>query len=441
MKIQLPIIKNFDEITNSKLKKDALEILEVGYESILTEKIFLSKISLQENFLFISDKKFDLNNYKKIFVIAIGKCAISSATALEKILGDKITEGIVFDVEKSNFKKMISEKGTHPLQSEKNVYITENIIELLKKATKKDLILTVISGGGSALLSAPFKTDYDNQRLFISELMRKGATITEINTVRKHISDIKGGQFAQLAYPSTVVSLILSDVPGSDLSVIASGPTVMDQTTIADAKDIIEKYELKISSERFLGGFKETPKKDKFFKKVTNILLVSNLVALEEMKKKAESLGYNTYIESEKLEGEARVLGKKLISKEYLPSSCHLWGGETTVRVFGNDGIGGRNQEFVLGALPFIEENMIIIGAASDGWDNSDMAGAIGDFRLFDFSLQKNIDYKKYLNENNSYNFFKQLGGHIQTGRTGANVADFYIIIKGKDSLEKEDGF
>ncbi len=440
METQLPVIKNTDQLATSKLRGDALDILETGYESILVEKLIRSKITLEDGHnICIADKKICLSDYKRVFVIAVGKCAVSSATAFEEILGDKITSGIVFDVKKGNFKNMLSEAGTHPLQSEKNVFVTEQIVELLKEATKKDLILTIISGGGSSLMCLPHEVNSEDQKRFVNELMKKGANITELNTVRKHISDIKGGQFAKIAHPATVVSFILSDVPGDDLSVIASGPTVMDETTIKDAEAVLEKYEMKTSAERFLIKLKETPKKEKYFKNVTNILLGSNLVALEEMKKKAEELGYNTYIEDTKLEGEARILGEKLASKEYLPNSCHLWGGETTVRVSGDGGIGGRNQEFVLGALPHIKENIAVIGAASDGWDNSEMAGAIGDNKLFELSLGKGLDNKKYLNENDSFNFFKQAGGHIRTGRTGANVADFYMIIKGEQLLGEED--
>ncbi|MBU1557973.1 DUF4147 domain-containing protein [Patescibacteria group bacterium] len=439
MKIQLPIIKNIDQLSATDLRRDSLDILETGYESIIVEKLIHSKITLKDGHICVADQKICLDDYERVFVIAVGKCAVSSATALEEILGDKITNGIVLDVKKGNFKNMISEEGTHPLQSEKNVFVTERIVDLIKVANGKDLILTIISGGGSALMSLPFQSHNEDQKRFIEELMKKGANITEINTVRKHISEIKGGQFAQIAYPATVVSFILSDVPGDDLSVIASGPTVMDKTTVKDAEEVLKKYEMEASKERFLIKLKETPKKDKYFEKVTNILLGSNLVALETMKKKAEDLGYNTYIEDTKLEGEARILGEKLATKEYLPNSCHLWGGETTVLVSGSGGIGGRNQEFVLGALPHIKDNMVVIGSASDGWDNSEMAGAIGDSRLFNRATDIGLDTKKYLNSNDSFEFFKQAGGHIRTGRTGANVADFYMILKGGQLLGQED--
>ena len=209
----------------------------------------------------------------------------------------------------------------------------------------------------------------------------------------------------------------------------------MDKTTEKDALNILKKYgmdNLKID-------LIETPKKGKYFENITNILLGSNQVALEEMKKRAEELGYDTYIEDTKLEGEARILGQKFVSVGYSPKSCHLWGGETTVKVLGK-GEGGRNQEFVLGALPHIPYNTVVAACASDGWDNSDVAGAIADMGLYDKSLDIGLDTLLFLDNNDAYNFFKQSGGHIKTERTGSNVADFYLVIKGVEEaiLEEE---
>ncbi len=426
----MPIIKNKSQLSTTDLKKDALEILEAGYESIATERLIHSKIHLTDDGICLKDQNICFDDFEKIYLIAVGKCAVNSAKVLEEMLGDRIEEGVVLDVKTSNFKHLISKAGTHPLPSEQNVAITESIAEILEKATKKDLILTFISGGGSSLMCLPYESTVENQKQFIDELMREGASIHELNTVRKHISQIKGGQFAKLAYPATVVSAILSDVPGDDLSVVASGPTVMDKTTTKDAEKVIKKYQMENSMKVLDIKLHETPKEKKYFEKVTNVLLGSNTVALEEMKRRAEELGYNAYIEDTKLEGEARSVGVELSNKEYLPESCHLWGGETTVLVKNKQGIGGRNQEFILGALPYIKEDMVVIGAASDGWDNSDTAGAIADYDLYAKVLDERVDLEKFLEENNSFKFFEQVGGHIHTGRTGSNVADFYIILK-----------
>ena len=431
----MSIIKNINKLATSKLRKDALDILEEGYQALVTSRLINSKIRVQDGNICLKGENVCLNDFENIYLIAVGKCAVSSAKVFEELLGDKITEGIVLDVKNGEFKYLLSEAGTHPLPSEKNIFVTNSIINILKKATKKDLVLALISGGGSSLMFAPYETDYKNQIQFIDELMKKGASIHELNIVRKHISQIKGGQFAKFAYPSRVVSVILSDVPGDDLSVVASGPTVIDKSTIKDAETVLEKYEMIDFAKLLEIKLHETPKEKKYFEKVDNILLGSNKVALEAMKQKAEELGYNTYIEDTKLEGEARMVGKNLISKEYLPLSCHLWGGETTVRVKNNQGMGGRNQEFVLGALPYIKDRMVVIGAASDGWDNSNIAGAIADYDLYAKVLDEGIDCEKYLEENNSYNFFKQVGGHIDTGRTGSNVADLYMVLVGEQGI------
>lgn len=425
-----PIIKNIDELATSKLKEDALDILETGYESIAVDRLIRSQISLKDNNICIADQKICLDDYEKVYFIAIGKCAVASATVFEDLLGDRIANGIVLDVKEGEFKHVVSEAGTHPLPSDKNVVVTKSIVDILKQATKKDIILTLISGGGSSLMCLPYKISCDDQSKLSHELMKKGATISELNTVRKHTSSIKGGQFAKLAYPSKVVSFILSDVPGDDLSVIASGPTVMDKTTVKDAEAVLKKYDMKDTVESLKIELTETPKKEKYFQNVNNILLGSNLIALEAMKRKAEELGYNTYIEDTKLEGDAQSKGEEFISKEYLPKSCHIWGGETTVTVKGN-GKGGRNQEFVLGALSYLPENIVVAGVASDGWDNSNVAGALADRDLLEKSLDEGLDSNKYLEENDSYNFFEKVGGHIKTGRTGSNVADWYLIIKG----------
>lgn len=434
----MPVIKNREDITTSKLRGDILDIIETGYESILTEKLVRSKITMKDGVICIQDQNICIEDYEKLFLVSVGKCAVDSAKVFEDILGDRITGGIVLDVKKGDFKHLVSEAGTHPFPSEKNVFVTKQIKELLKNATKKDLVIVLVSGGGSSLLCSPEGIKYQDQKTFSEELMKKGATIQELNTVRKHTSSIKGGHFATLAYPATVISFIMSDVPGDDLSVIASGPTVMDTTTIKDAEKIIDKYNMQDMVSDMNLKFLETPKNKKYFEKVINIVLGSNKIALNAMKKKAEELGYNTYIEDNQFEGEAKIVGKELASKEYLPNSCHLWGGETTVKVEVN-GFGGRNQEFVLGALPHVKENMVVVAIASDGWDNGNVAGAIVDKALYEKALDKNIDSEDYLTRNASYDFFNKMGSHIITGRTGANVADWYLIIKGDNKKEYEE--
>jgi len=425
------VIKNFKKLATNSIRQDALKILEAGYQAVLTWKVMIESIFLENNFLKIKDKKYNLKNYKRIFVVAIGKCANQSAEVLENVLGDKITGGVVLDVVSSQFKKLKSEVGTHPFPSEQNVLATRLILKILKEVRKDDLLITVVSGGGSSLLCDPVEgVGSEVLREIAQRLMRKGATIGEVNIVRKHLSKIKGGQLAELVYPAKLISLIFSDVPQNNLSLVASGPTVMDESTKEDAQIILESYlgDGLSGGENYVSFLKETPKDRKLFVGVDNILLVNNKMALEAMREEAESLGYQTLV-GEDLEGEARELGADLIEQAISPKSCLVWGGETTVQITGG-GQGGRSQEFVLGALKKLSSDLLVMAVSSDGRDNTDVAGALADSELLEKVREKNIEIDEYLKNNDSYNFFKQVGGQIETGLTGINVADFYLILR-----------
>jgi glycerate-2-kinase len=334
----------------------------------------------------------------------------------------------VLDVKSGIFKKLTSRVGTHPYPTERNVEAAKEIQAMLEKATEKDLALMVISGGGSSLLCLPHELKCESITKITKVLMDKGAPIHEINTVRKHLSEIQGGWLAEMAYPAKVVSLIFSDVPGNDIGFVASGPTVFDTTAKVDAEEILIKYDAFKVCEIPYCEILETPKDEKYFKNVHNILVVTNDTALLAMAKKATELSYGAVICGNCAEGEAREFGKKIASDEYAVKGCYLYGGETTVTVSGK-GNGGRNQEVVLGAFPSVREGMLVLGAASDGWDNSDVAGALADRELSLSAENLRLSPEDFLKENNSYEFFKRVRGHIQTGRTGANVADFYFVL------------
>jgi len=429
----LPVIKNIKKLATNSLRKAALDILEVGYESVLTEKVMMESIVLTDQILKIKNKKYDLKKYKRIFVIAIGKCANQSAGVLEDILGDKITQGVVLDIVPGQFKKLRSEVGTHPFPSEQNILATKSILQVLKEVKKDDLVITVISGGGSALFCQPVDgIGGEILKEITRTLMKKGATIGEMNIVRKHLSQIKGGQLAELVYPAKLVSLIFSDIPKDDISLVASGPTVKDGSTKADAQLILESYlggSLMDESDNYVSFLRETPKDEKYFENVDNLLLVGNKIALTSMQKKAEELGYEANVESDELEGEARELGRSLVKQEFSSKSCRIFGGETTVQIKGS-GQGGRNQEFVLGALVSLSDDLLVVAVSSDGRDNTDVAGSLADGELLMKVKEEGIDWEEYLNNNDSYNFFKKVGGQIKTGPTGINVADFYLILK-----------
>ena len=421
------LIKNFDELAVTPLRKDALEILEAGYSAISTKRVITSQVKVEGSTFSVGEKQINLNDYEKVFFVGIGKCAANAGKVFEDLLGDRITDGIVIDVKGVSLKRIQSHIGTHPFPSEENIVAAQSIKRMLEDMTENDLVITFISGGGSSLLCLPHDIKCEMLTSITKTLMEKGASIREINTVRKHLSEIQGGQFAKLAYPATVVSLIFSDVPGNDISVVASGPTVMDTTTKEDAERILAKYAILAICKLPDCEVLETPKEEKYFKKVDNILLLTNEVALSAMKEKAIELGYRALVADSNVEGEARVAGK-LIATQAKAGTCMLYGGETTVTVK-NKGKGGRNQEFILGALPYLKEDSVIVAAASDGWDNTDVAGAMGDKDILEKAHKIGILPEKFLEENKSYEFFKKVGGHISTGRTGSNVSDLYFTL------------
>ncbi len=421
------VIRNFDELAKTPLRRDALEILETGYNAISTKKVIMSQVKVENSILSIGDKKIKLNEYKRIFFVGIGKCSADAGEVFEDLLGDRISDGVVIDIRGVELKRIRSRIGTHPFPSEANVEAAQSVKEMLETATELDLVITVISGGGSALLCLPHDMKCEMLTKITKTLMKKGVNIKELNIVRKHLSLIQGGQFAKIAYPAKIVSLIFSDVPGNDIGTIASGPTIMDVTTKEDAERILLKYNILTDCKLPNCDVLETPKEEKYFEKVDNILLLTNETALSAMKDKAKELGYGATIVDAQIQGEAREIGKKLAlgGKQ---GTCLLYGGETTVTVSG-DGVGGRNQELVLGALPFVKDGEVVVASASDGWDNSPAAGAIGDVELLEKSREIGLNVDGFLESNDSYEFFKKTNGGLDVGRTGSNVSDLYFTL------------
>lgn len=322
-------------------------------------------------------------------------------------------------------------------------------MEIATKAEADDLILCLISGGASALTPAPVApvTLADKQRT-TALLLRSGADIHEMNTVRKHLSDFKGGQLARVAAPATVISLILSDVIGDDLDVIGSGPTVPDPSTFADAVQVLKRRGLlgKVPARvrrRLEEGAAETPKPgDPVFRKVRNTIVGSNRLAISAAAERARALGYHVSILSSVIEGETRDVGgvHAAIAKEILATghpvrrpACVISGGETTVTLRGN-GKGGRNQEFVLAAAAAIRDlpGVVILSAGTDGTDGpTDAAGAIATGQTLERATALGMDWRSYLAANDSYRFFDALGDLIKTGPTQTNVMDVRLVLVG----------
>ncbi len=441
-----------------EMKRMAEAIFSKALTAVDPSKILQDRIRIQRDRLSIrmegdSEKVFDLDAFDKIFVVGSGKASNAMAQAIEEIFGDRLTKGVIT----TKYGHLLPLKKTkiieagHPIPDQKGYEGAKKIQRLLKESGPKDLVIFLLSGGGSALLPFPAgHIDLKEKQEVTQLLLDCGADIKEINTIRKHISMIKGGWLAKWAYPSTVIGFILSDVVGDQLDVIGSGPTVPDPSTFEEAWEILKKYdllkEISLSIQKHLrsgkeGEVEETPKPGEVvFEKVYNSLIGSNILALLEAKKEAESLGLNAVILSSSIQGETReaarfhtAVAKEVISSENpIPRpACILSGGETTVTIKGN-GLGGRNQEFVLaGALEISGiEKVVILSGGTDGSDGpTDATGALADHTTVQRAKTMGLNPKAHLENNDAYPFFQKLGDLLITGPTHTNVMDVRILL------------
>lgn len=458
------LINNATNNTDQKLRTDALKILEQALSSVDPKKAIQNSVSIHENILRINDKQHDLSKTDHIIVVGGGKAAPVMTETVLKIIGDRVSGGSVNvlrgTVEEFDLKTITVHEASHPIPDQAGVKGVQNMIELVSGLTEKDIVLTLISGGGSALMPFPANGISLGDMQEVTRLMlMTGATINELNAVRKHLSAFKGGQFARACYPASVVSLIISDVIGDPVDTIASGPTAPDSTTFNDATNALTRYTIidkvpRSVKEHLLSGVNgkipETPKKDDpIFKNVFNYVIANNLTACKAAQQKAKELGYDPIIVSTSVEGQACNIGREYadivkqisetnskeikvlesIIKVKNPSALIL-GGETTVTVKGS-GIGGRNQEVALSAIPGVSGlNCVLAALGTDGIDGpTDAAGAIIDGTSLERSISKNLDVETYLESNNAYVFFKELGDLIFTGPTGTNVNDITLIL------------
>ncbi|MEM3945938.1 MAG: glycerate kinase [Candidatus Micrarchaeia archaeon] len=438
-------IVNKEELSKSSQRRDALEILEEGL------KAADPKSSVKEA---LNNLRDEINRARRIFIIGFGKASVSMAESCEEELKDKIHDGAVITprgVKEKNLRKIKVFEGTHPIPSEINVDSTKKLISICSNLTSDDLVICLISGGGSSLFTFPADgISLEEKKLATDVLLKSGADIKEINAIRKHISKVKGGQLLNFLKPAKVISLILSDVVGDSVEYIASGPTSPDSSTFKDAYNVIKKYNLmsklpKSVVERIEKGLRgeitETLKpENKIFNNVKNVVVSNNMKSLVSMKNRAISLGYNSMILTSYAQGESREVGKflcaimKQISSYDTPikkPACLILGGETTVTVKGK-GKGGRNQELVLSVVLNSKgiKNFVFASVGSDGIDGcTDAAGAIADNFLLEEAAKINLEPEEFLENNDSYNFFKQTGNLIFTGPTGTNVNDFTIAI------------
>jgi len=435
------------------LREDARAIFEAGLEAVEPAELVKRNVRRQGSEIEMGGCLFDLSKYRGVSVVGAGKAAAPMARAIEEIVGTSLRNGIV--IVKHGHSRRLSKikvvEAGHPVPDEAGARTTREIISALSQATEDDLVLCLLSGGGSALLSCPAENiTLPDKQAVTRLLLGCGAKIQEVNAIRKHISRVKGGRLAELAYPASIVSLILSDVIGDPIESIASGPTAPDRSSFLDCWRIIDRYGLTErippSVRDFLrrgteGSVAETPKPgDPIFEKVQNVIIGNNRTALSAAKGRAEELGFNAFILSGFIEGETKdaAIFHTAIAKEILSTdnpvrrpACVISGGETTVTVHG-DGLGGRNQEFALAAAIDVEgtDGVAVLSAGTDGTDGpTDAAGAIVDGQSVARGKRRGLDANAYLKRNDSYHFLQATGDLLVTGPTLTNVMDLRILL------------
>ena len=436
------------------MRRDAIAIFHAGVNAADPAIAIRSAVRLKGDVLHVGDAAYGDIGRRKIHVVGAGKASAHMAETIETLLGDYVSTGTVttkYGHSGGGLKKISVIEAAHPVPDANGVTGTRAILNIVEQAGPNDIIMVLISGGGSALMPLPADsvTLADKQQT-TQVLLECGATIHEINAIRKHISQTKGGRFARHAHPRQVISLILSDVVGDSLDSIASGPTVPDSSTFGDCLAIVDRYSIEkripISVRDYLqagarGEHPETPKAGEgVFQRVQNLIVGSNRLALDAAEHKCRDLGYSSMILSSVMTGETKEVAAVhgAIAREIVAGdrplrrpACVLSGGETTVTIRGQ-GLGGRNQEFVLAGALAIEglENTVMLSGGTDGTDGpTDAAGAIADNRTMQRAQELGMSGEAYLRDNDAYHFFSPLDDLLMTGPTHTNVMDLRMIL------------
>jgi hydroxypyruvate reductase len=439
-------------IVDTSLRESALAIFHAALDAADPRAAVHRAMQRDGNCLHVTAREYDLAHVRRIFVIGFGKASAAMAQAVEEMLGDKIARGAV-NVKYGHvapLRQVQLQEAGHPLLDANGLLGTQKILDVLRDATPDDLVVCLISGGGSALLELPVAgVTLDDMRAMTDALLRSGATINELNTLRKHLSQVKGGQLARRAH-APIISLILSDVIGSPLDTIASGPTAPDSTTFADALDVIVRRGVREQLPRVIvehvergarGEIVDTPKiDDPIFARAQYVIIADGEIACNAAKRAARERGFNTLLLSTFVQGEAREVAKVLaaIAKEIVEldrpaarPACVIAGGETTVTVRGK-GKGGRNQELALAAALEIAgmRKVVVLSGGTDGTDGpTDAAGAIADGETIARASAQGLDARAFLANNDAYHFFQPLGDLIITGPTKTNVNDVILVL------------
>jgi glycerate 2-kinase len=439
---------------NTRLRRHALKIFDAALRAADPVEAVLRHVRVDKSALNAGRRRYRLDAYRSIYVIGAGKASAAMAVAVERLLGKRITGGLINTKygHVARLRRVQLNECGHPVPDEAGVRGAAGIAEIAAAAGESDLLICLISGGASALAPAPAPPITLAEKQETTKLLlRSGANIHEMNAVRKHISSLKGGQLARLASPATVLSLMLSDVIGDDLDVIGSGPTAPDSSTFAIAASLLDKYGIRSTEptavrDRIERGVKgevaETPKPgDPIFDRVQNLVVGSNALAVDAAAVEAKKLGYRPLVLSTFIEGETRDIGRAhaAIAKEIVASgrpvkapACVISGGETTVTIRG-DGLGGRSQEFCLAAaidLAGLPVDVALLSGGTDGTDGpTDAAGAVAFSDTISRARSLGLDATAYLARNDSYRFFERIGDLIKTGPTNTNVMDIRLIL------------
>jgi len=437
-----------------QFKQLAKQMTDSALQAVDPYRLIKNQVYFKEAHFIFHNQKIDLNLFEHIYILGAGKAAAHMASAFEELLGNYLTTGAVI-VKYGHGAPLVKTKlfeAAHPLPDQQTLSGSAELLKLARKATEKDLVIFLLSGGGSALFEQlPENINLDQLSVFNEQLLSCGASIEEINILRKHISLVKGGRFVGIVSPARLFTFILSDVIGDPIESIASGPTAADSSTFNDVRNIINKYNLwgKIPKsilyefeKGLMGQVEETPKPGtSSIKNVQNIIVGNNQLALDNLQKVAANAGFNVQILTDRLQGEAREIAKfwaaliesAIINKKSKSESiCLITGGEPTVTIRGN-GLGGRNQELVLAVLQqlkHIKQPFYFCSIGTDGTDGpTDAAGAWIDQHSYTLSQKANLDILTYLENNDSYHFFDKLGQLIKTGPTGTNVMDMMFCL------------
>lgn len=440
------------QTSNLRTKRLLKALIQSSLDATDPDKAMKQSIIRKNHTLFVNGVEYDLKKYQRVVCIGAGKSSGHMAQTLEKILGKHLEGGLVIvkDGYGSKTQNVQVVEASHPLPDTRGSRGTKHILKIVKSLTKDDLLIVLLSGGASSLLCAPAPgLTLTEKRRTTHMLMRSGANIHELNTVRKHLSAVKGGRLAQ-ATSAKILTVVMSDVMGDDLATIGSGPTAPDPSTFQEAKMILEHYKIfpnipesvrRHLEEGNIGNISETWKRRRGNpSRSQSIILANNQMAVAGIAMEAKRLGLRPYILDSPLQGEAQDLGTILgamardiheFGNPVPPPACLLAGGEPTVTITGK-GKGGRAQECILAAAQELAglHNVAVAGFGTDGTDGpTDVAGAMVDGKTLQRAKKKGLSVETMLEKHDSYTFFNEIGGHIITGPTHTNVNDIYMVL------------